>query len=192
MLYGREAAQKSVRSLGHYFNPSSTLENKLGLAGSSYELVQSIPRVARYLGSNTKAAWQAIAKHEEDLAEVLLQYLRSRSDITICGEPTANSRSRVPTIAFIVQDRKSHEVVEAVEKVSDFGFRWGKFYSNRLAENVLQTPEDGVVRVSMVHYNTRKLKYDIDEAVLTFSVAEIQSFVETLDRAVPPAAADRK
>jgi hypothetical protein len=49
------------------------------------------------------------------------------------------------------------ELVEAVERETGFGFRWGSFYSVRLAEEVLGVePVDGVVRVSMVHYNTGK------------------------------------
>lgn len=52
----------------------------------------------------------------------------------------------------------SRDVVEAVEKASDgkFGFRCGAFYSVRLSEEVLGLDKGGVVRVSMVHYNTGK------------------------------------
>lgn len=64
-------------------------------------------------------------------------------------------------------------MVEAVEKVSPFGFRWGAFYSNRLVENVLGLGKEGVVRVSMVHYNTAE---------------EIKAFVKKLDEVVPPPA----
>ena len=44
--------------------------------------------------------------------------------------------------------------VEKVEKDSNFAFRWGSFYSNRLAHELLGLGSDGVVRISMVHYNT--------------------------------------
>jgi len=36
----------------------------------------------------------------------------------------------------------------------EMGIRWGGFYSVRLLEEVLGLGKDGVVRVSMVHYNT--------------------------------------
>lgn len=51
---------------------------------------------------------------------------------------------------------KSSEVVSAVEKESEgkFGFRCGTFYSVRLSTDVLGLDGEGVVRVSMVHYNT--------------------------------------
>lgn len=52
-------------------------------------------------------------------------------------------------------------MVEGIEARSNFGCRWGHFYSKRLVDEVLGLGEekggDGVVRVSMVHYNTGKL-----------------------------------
>jgi selenocysteine lyase/cysteine desulfurase len=156
MLYGSMKAQEQMNSLGHYFNSSSTLEGKLGLAASNYEMTQSIPAVIAYLGSDPAASWLAIKSHEENLQEVLLSYLRSRKDVTIFGEPSSDSSIRVPTISFVIKGHGSRDVVEKLEKESDFGFRWGAFYSNRLVENVLGLDKEGVIRVSMVHYNTCK------------------------------------
>lgn len=72
----------------------------------------------------------------------------------IIGEPTADGRKRVPVISFTVKGRSAQSVVEAVEGRSELGFRWGHFYSKRLVDDVLGLEGDGVVRVSMVHYNT--------------------------------------
>jgi len=72
----------------------------------------------------------------------------------IFGEPSSNPDLRVPTVSFVIAGQGSRSVVERVEKVSAFGFRWGAFYSNRLVEDVLGLGKEGVVRVSMVHYNT--------------------------------------
>ena len=73
----------------------------------------------------------------------------------IWGEPVADKAKRVPVISFTVQGRSSKNVVEAIEEQSEFGCRWGCFYSNRLCEEVLGLDaKDGVIRVSLVHYNT--------------------------------------
>lgn len=68
---------------------------------------------------------------------------------------------RLPVISFSVKDRSSKEVVEGLEAMSNFGCRWGHFYSKRLVDEVLGLGEekggDGVIRVSMVHYNTGEL-----------------------------------
>ncbi|KAE8447498.1 hypothetical protein EG329_010628 [Mollisiaceae sp. DMI_Dod_QoI] len=157
MLYASKKGLEAVKSLGHFFNPSATLADKLGFAGSCYELTASLPSVIEYFGSNPTEHWDGIVKHEFELQSVLINYLNARSDVTICGETDPDSKKRVSTISFVVQGKKSQDVVEAVDKATngEMGIRWGGFYSNRLIEEVLGLDsKDGVVRVSMVHYNT--------------------------------------
>ena len=77
--------------------------------------------------------------------------------MTVFGEREKDRALRVPVVSFRVEGRGSREVVEWVDARSDFGIRWGHFYSKRLVEEVLGQGEEGVVRVSMVHYNTGML-----------------------------------
>lgn len=152
MLYASsDRAQKQMRSLGHFFNPHATLENKLGLAGASYELVAALPPVAAYLAS---VGWAAVAAHEAALQGELLGYLRERDDVAIHGSRSADPAVRVPTVSFTVRGWDSGELVRAVGE--PWAFRWGAFYSNRLVGEVLGLGGSGVVRVSLVHYNTGK------------------------------------
>lgn len=74
--------------------------------------------------------------------------------MSIWGIREGRRRERVPVISFTVRGRGSREIVEGVEGKSGFGCRWGHFYSKRLVEEVLGLGEEGVVRVSLVHYNT--------------------------------------
>jgi len=135
------------------------LEDKLGLAGSSYELVAAIPAVAEYFGSNASQvsqAWTDIEQRESELQSTLLTYLNGRSDVTICGSKEMDTKKRVSTISFLVKGWKSQNLVEKVDEVSkgEVGIRWGGFYSVRVTEEVLGLGKDGVVRASFVHYNT--------------------------------------
>ncbi|EON97771.1 putative cysteine desulfurase protein [Phaeoacremonium minimum UCRPA7] len=168
MLYASTQAQEQMRSLGHFFNPHKNLENKLGLSASSYELVAAIPTITAYLSDK----WTGIVEQEQQLQKTLLDYLNGREDVTVHGETNTDSAVRVPTISFTVKGWKSQDLVEAVEKGSKFGFRWGSFYSYRLVAEFLDLGKDGVVRVSMVHYNT---------------VDEIQAFVAALDKVLSEA-----
>lgn len=154
-MYGSKAAQKYLSTLGHFFKPTETLENLLGLAGASYELLASVPKVCDYLAG---IPWEAIAHHEEKLQGILIDHLNAKPELyQIYGEPSADRTKRVPVISFTVKDKKSKDIVDAIEARSDFGCRWGSFYSNRLVSEVLGLDAaDGVVRVSLVHYNTGK------------------------------------
>ena len=152
VLYAKSSAQLELRSLGHFFNPTETLENKLGLAGASYELVQSIPKIVEYLGT----VFSSSPEHEEKIQGILLDYLHKRGDVTVYGEPSADRSKRVPTVSFNVQGWDPRVLVETVEKGTTFGFRWGHFYAKRLCDDILNCEQNGVARVSMVHYNTEE------------------------------------
>jgi selenocysteine lyase/cysteine desulfurase len=138
------------------------------MAAANYELTASIPDVCAYL---QKTPWERIAAHEEKLQGILIDYLNSKPEVfKIYGEPVADKSKRVPVISFTAKGRKSKDVVDAIEAKSSFACRWGAFYSNRLAEDVLGLdPVDGVVRVSLLHYNTEE---------------EIKGYVKVLDEVV--------
>lgn len=159
MLYGSWEAQTQLKSLGHFFNPSATLEDKLGLAAGSYELIQSVPLVVKYLMDLNPSMWSAIIAHEEALQSKLLEYLTSQPDITVYGVPKGDASRRVATVSFTVKNWDSQTLVETVEANSPYGFRWGAFYSDRLVRQVMGLGQKGVVRVSMVHYNKSKSRY---------------------------------
>lgn len=167
LLYASRKAQEQLGSLGHFFNAHDTLEGKLGLAGSSYELVSALPAVLEYLGAPADGLWNSRTEHETRLQKALLDYLNGRDDVTICGESSFDPALRVPTISFRIKGWVPKDLVAALEGSTSFGFKYGHFYSWRLFESVLQLdPREGAIRVSMVHYNT---------------VDEIQAFISALD-----------
>lgn len=169
MLYVSTEAQKQIQSLGHYFKPGNDLEEMLGLAAGSYECVQSIPKVAAYID---QIGWESIAAQEEKIQDILLSYLRSKSDqIKIYGEPSSDRKLRAPVISFRVKGQSSLGIIDAIEARSDYGCRSGHFYSKRLCENVLRIPDadDGVIRCSLLHYNT---------------VEEVEGLVKVLDEVI--------
>ena len=159
ILYASPRGQQAIQSLGHYFNNKAhpnELSNQLGLAAGVYELAASLPKVLEYCSPRDKF-WEEVAAHEEKLQGVLLDYLNKRNDVTIYGKKVADRKQRVPVISFTVKGWKSRDVVETVEKKSDYGIRYGHFYSHRMLTEIFGLPEsDGVVRVSLVHYNTGK------------------------------------
>ena len=169
MLYISDRARSEIESLGHYFKSTQTLEEMLGLAAGSYEAVQTVPQIVEYLES---VGWDAIAQQEESIQETLLEYLRSKPDtIKIYGEPRSDRSLRIPVISFRVKGYSSFGITDAIEARSNYGCRAGHFYSKRLCEEVLgmPDPDDGVVRCSLLHYNT---------------VEEVKGLVQVLDQII--------
>ncbi|KAF1982471.1 cysteine desulfurase [Aulographum hederae CBS 113979] len=173
MMYVRRDTQEKLDTLGHYFHPRDA-EHMLGCAGGCYESVQAVGEIVEYLGGEEmkkrRECFEKIAKHEKKLQACLLDYLNSRNDVTIFGWRSADPALRVPTVSFQLKGHRAQDVVEAIEGKSNFGFRWGHFYSKRLVETVLGTDEQGVIRVSMVHYN---------------SLEEVKRFIEALKEHFP-------
>ena len=58
----------------------------------------------------------------------------------------------MPTVSFTVKDKSSLEIAKAAGK-NQIGIRNGEFYAWRCLKGLGIEPNDGVVRVSMVHYN---------------------------------------
>jgi cysteine desulfurase family protein (TIGR01976 family) len=97
-------------------------------------------------------AFEAMTELEQPLQTMLLDYLGSRSDVRVVG-PRADDLRRVGTVSFVHSRKSSREITEVVDR-SGIAIRHGHMYAYRLCEALGLDPEDGVVRVSMVHYNT--------------------------------------
>ncbi|KAG5760121.1 hypothetical protein H9Q72_011757 [Fusarium xylarioides] len=167
MLYGSREAQKQLRPLGHYFNPAESLSDKAGFSAGSYELIASISAVVDHLLAES---WDKSIQQETEIQKLLLDYLSKREDAKIYGEPSSDPSKRLPIVSFTIDGWNSRSVVAAIEANSNLGLKHGHFYSHRLVKEVLDLDTtDGVVRVSMAHYNTRE---------------EIQTVIDTLQNII--------
>jgi cysteine desulfurase family protein (TIGR01976 family) len=138
---------------------------------ASYELTYAVTGIYEYidaLGGKARA-FDAIAAHEERLAEQLLEFLRARRGVRIHGETSADRSRRVPTISFTVDGRSPEEIVRAIDE-HGIGIRHGNF--SKATVRALGLEPHGVIRASMVHYNTP---------------AEIERLVTALDAAITAA-----
>ncbi|KAK2756669.1 hypothetical protein FQN54_005114 [Arachnomyces sp. PD_36] len=179
ILYANPYTTSSaITPLGHYFNPTVTLTDKLSLAGTNYELLASLPYVTRYCAS---LPWDAVENHEGRMQEVLLSYLRSKDEVVILGEQNGKAEVRIPIISFFILNgkgarKRSGDIVQMVEARSQFAIRAGHLYSKRMLDEIVKVVpgleleaegvDDGVVRVSLAHYNT---------------IEEVTEFVKVLD-----------
>ena len=177
MLYGHYENLLALDGLYHYFYGRDRVPMKLEPGNTNYELAWGCGGIVDYLdglggGTGDRAAidraFDGIARHEEAIGERLLSYLRGRNDVRIVGPRTADRAVRVPTISFKAEGRDSGAIVREVDKAG-IGIRFGDFHSRRLVEHLGLAEGEGVVRVSMVHYNT---------------LEEVDRLVAALDRAL--------
>ncbi|MGD1909031.1 MAG: cysteine desulfurase-like protein [Leptolyngbyaceae cyanobacterium] len=169
LLYGKREHLLALPGFNHSFIGPEVIPYKLQPGGVSYELVASLPGIVEYLQGLAQHHWGAdvasdtrgqlvqafdlIAAHEARLSDRLLTYLRSKPQVRIIGCDTADPQKRVPTIAFVVEGRKSSEIPTYLD-AEQIGIRYGHFYAPQLVDDLGLAEQDGVVRVSMVHYNT--------------------------------------
>jgi selenocysteine lyase/cysteine desulfurase len=93
-----------------------------------------------------------IADYERTLSSLLLKDVGSVPDVEVHGViDQSRLAERVPTLAFTVAGIPASQIAEGLAK-HDFGVRSGHMYSPRLIAR-LGLPH-GVVRASLVHYNT--------------------------------------
>jgi selenocysteine lyase/cysteine desulfurase len=133
----------SVTGILDYFTEMYRLLSKDEEAGSSVSVREQVEFV-----------YEKISIHEEQLCKMVLEFLLSYQDVvTIIGSTSWERAHRVPTISFVVKGVKSQSFVEELDK-HNIGIRFGHFYAYRLIESLGLDIQQGVVRVSLVHYNT--------------------------------------
>ena len=93
------------------------------------------------------------SKHEETIANPLLKKIDSIKDLKLIGKKTINNKDRAPTISFISNKISSKKIVKFLEK-NNVATRNDNFYAWRCLQALNIDQNDGVVRISMVHYNT--------------------------------------
>jgi cysteine desulfurase family protein (TIGR01976 family) len=119
-------------------------------AGSGGE---DVPRGASVDRAIVDRAFDKISAHEEVLGRLFLDFLATKNRVRVVGQSSADRSIRVPIISFTVDGASSESIVKQIDE-HQIGIRYGNFYSTRLIEALGLSTDDGVVRVSMVHYNT--------------------------------------
>ena len=178
LLYGKRDLLVDLPSRSFFFIAEDDIPYKFQPGGVNYELSYGMLGLMDYLddlagvelnvastegrtsgaaGRHRRAAVESsfalIAAHEEGLSGRLLEFLRNRPGVRIVGQHAPDRTVRVPIVSFVAQGLPSSEIVTRTDS-HKVAIRFGHFYSARLIERLGLATADGVVRVSMVHYNT--------------------------------------
>lgn len=175
-LYGRHDAVAELTGPNHFFIPEEEVPYKFEPGGVSHEGCAGLVALGDYLLSLTgresndavdrtviEEAFAIATALERPLQDRLIEYLRGKPRVRVIG-PAHAEASRVGTISFVHETHSSREISDAACE-RNIGIRFGHMYAYRLCEALELDPDDGVVRVSLVHYNTLE---EIDRLIEVF------------------------
>ena len=168
-LYGRREILEKLPNINHFFIGEDEIPYKLQPGSSNYELSYGYLGYRDYLGNLVKEhfpetqeiysresfqkIYQLFSDHEEEMTDRLLKFLNKKKGVRIIGNRKADQNQRVATISFVIDGVVSSKITEQVDE-HKIGIRFGDFYARRLIDALDYSKTDGVIRVSMVHYNT--------------------------------------
>ena len=169
LLYGKKEILNQLPNQNHEFlegdvpytlNPGGPNHEELSCLVGIYEYFNNLynhhfPDENNTLRKKIEKINELISNHEEQIANPLLEYLNSRNDIKLIGKKKIENKNRAPTIAFTFVNQSSKKISDQLVK-NGIATRNDNFYAWRCLKALGIDVDDGVVRVSMVHYNTHK------------------------------------
>lgn len=167
VLYGRREHLERLPRFNHFFiddvpykfQPGNVnFELTYGMTGlfdyvEAFATVHDRADLAGNLAGQLDYFFESVAAHEEAITGRLLDYLSQKKNVRILGETESKQHRNVPTVSFVVDSRQSHTITAEVDK-RKIAIRYGDFYARRMIDALGLGERNGVVRVSMVHYNT--------------------------------------
>lgn len=166
LMYTRRSLLEQLHNESHFFKEGHP-EAYLTPAGPDHAAIGAVAGVVDYYDdviahhsikgddrrARTAALFEAFGSHEEETVRPLVELLLADDSVRLVGAPTPDHAVRAPTISFHVPGRTSASIYDALiaGKVS---CGHGNFYAHRLMDALGLDIDDGVVRLSAVHYNT--------------------------------------
>ena len=167
LLYGKSEILEKLPNQNHEF-----LEGKfpytINPGGPNHEELVSLIGIYEYfmniydhhynnkeitIVEKMKAINNLIRVHEEEITNPLLDYLSNNKNINLIGKHKISKKNRAPTISFTLKNKKSSEVSDFLVH-NKIATRNDNFYAWRCLKALGIDTNDGVVRISLVHYNT--------------------------------------
>ncbi len=167
LLYGKEEILKKLPNQNHEF-----LENQypytINPGGPNHEELASCIGIYKYFmdlydhhfNQNSNSVTKKISKlnkiisdHEENIANPILEYISKRKDLILFGKNKIQNKNRAPTISFISNKISSKELSSKLIK-NKIATRNDNFYAWRCLKSLGIDFDDGVVRLSLTHYNS--------------------------------------
>lgn len=169
VLWGRREALARLQGQSHYFNEDAP-HYRMNPTGPQHAQIAALNGVMEYidivydhhfperkpsLHERAREVFDLVSEHETRIANRLLDYLRDHPAVRLIGNSRAAPGVRAATISFDTPGRSVTDTAERLARL-DVGVGCGNFYALRCVEALGIAGDPGVVRVSMVHYNTEQ------------------------------------
>ena len=166
-MWGRPEILDTIEPQGHYFNrdiphynfnPAGPLHAQIGALAGLREYIETLyghhfDEAQPGFHARAAKAFELFADHETNQAHRILKAVKAIHGSIVIGQDQALTGSRAPTISITLAGMSSGEAVEKLVK-RDISIRNGHGYARRCIEALgIKDPEDGVIRISLVHYN---------------------------------------
>ena len=179
LLYGKKDILNKLPNQNHEFlegdvpytlNPGGPNHEELSCLIGVYEYFNNLyehhfPGQDASTRGKIEAVNELIASHEMEIANQLLDYINTRDDINLIGKTKISNKDRAPTIAFTMNNKSSKELSSDLVQ-QGIATRNDNFYAWRCLKALGIDTDDGVVRTSMVHYNTHEDVKKLIEALM--------------------------
>ena len=169
LLYGKEKILKTLPNQNHEF-----LKGKypytINPGGPNHEELVSLIGIYEYLSEiydhhfnkknikireKIKKINELFAEHEKEIANPILKYISERKDFILIGKNKISNKDRAPTIAFYSKKMTSKRISSELVK-KNIATRNDNFYAWRCLKYLGIDIDDGVVRLSLTHYNSEE------------------------------------
>jgi cysteine desulfurase family protein (TIGR01976 family) len=168
VMWGRRAVLDRLECQGHDFNAAEP-HYRLNPAGPQHAEIGALAGIGAYIDAvydhhfkergttaHQRAArvFDLFADHESALANQVLEALKSMPGTRIIGQHQADAGSRAATISFVPGGMRPSQAVARLV-AQKLALRNGHFYAVRCLKALgIADTREGVVRISLVHYNT--------------------------------------
>jgi selenocysteine lyase/cysteine desulfurase len=168
----RDAVNRALPSQGHFFNVGHAT-SRFTPAGPDHAQIAAVNGVMDYFEAldrhhfddnkvsdpvRTQRVGELLHSAETANLKPLLNFLKDRRGINLIGKTTTDNRA--PTVSFTVDGKTPERVARALAE-KNIGIANGNCYAYRLMEALQIEPEQGVVRLSFVHYTNKEEIFEL-------------------------------
>ena len=165
LLYVNAEMRDELTSQAHYFNAGNPTKD-FNPAGPQHAQVAACAGVLDYFddlyrhhfgdadksrNARLQDLHRLILQHENELAAPILDFIDNHPRLRLIGKSHTRDNDRAPTIAFRSSQQSSAQLARKLQD-QGIGTENGNFYAHRLIGDLGIDTEDGVVRLSLVHY----------------------------------------